>query len=315
MRRSGHASPVTSNLPEETSGVRTVLDASSALGRNVVNGLLELGARVRCVHFSSPSELQNTDGLETRSAVPTDAQSIHEALKGSEVVYDCYEPPFAKWRSLLREVTASVVTSSIDMGFSLVVTSPLLNSIRENEPMERDVLNAHRSNLTKTCVARIPQLYGPHVRNALWDQVFECASTGKKAHWLGDPTVPRSLLYVGDAGSRLVAMGEGRGAFGETWNLTGPGPITGKEFIGLAFAAAGKAPRMAHWGRGIMLTGRFLSSDAKSYLKLPYDYYSPFVMDGDESAGGIPSAGYTPHAAAIGETLRWYASLAEPSPE
>ncbi len=289
-------------------GLRTVVGASSPLGAQVVDRLLGVGARVRAVSFGAQSALPKDGRLESSVAATVDGHGLSEALRGSERVYDCYEPPYADWRGHLREVTSNVLSASIEVGCSLVVASPLLNSMNENLPLEQDVISAHRSNLIRTCVARMPQLYGPSVRNALWDQVFANASAGRRAYWLGNPNVQRSLLYVADAADGLVSMGEGRGAFGEVWNLSGPGPITGREFIGLAFAAAGKEPKIGHWGRGIMLTGSLLSRDSKAYLKLPYDYYSPFVMDRPDPAAEGSTAGYTPHETAVAKTMKWYSS-------
>jgi len=113
---------------------------------------------------------------------------------------------------------------------------------------------------------------------------------------------------VGDAASKMILLGKSLWAHGRAWNLSGPAPISGRAFIEYAYRAAGREPRVGHWGRGVMLTGRFLSSDAKGFLELPYNYYDPFILDGSEFTEAFPSMAYTPHEEAIGKTYGWYES-------
>lgn len=73
-----------------------------------------------------------------------------------------------------------------------------------------------------------------------------------------------------------------------------------------AYEAAGKEPNFGHWGRGIMLTGSLLGAGTRRMLELPFDYYSPFVIEGKEFREGFPLASYVPHDKAISETYEWF---------
>jgi hypothetical protein len=55
-----------------------------------------------------------------------------------------------------------------------------------------------------------------------------------------------------------------------------------------------------------MITGRFLASEAKGYLELPYDYYKAFALDGSEFSEAFPSWTYTPHTEAMKASLEWF---------
>ena len=197
------------------------------------------------------------------------------------------------------------MAASIEAGATLVYASPLVLSETENNQLEEDVLNGHRWNIMKSVVVRMPQLYGPGVVNRLWEAIFESAASGEKAHWIGDPAVLRSLLYVNDAAGKMVTIGKSVWAYGRRWSLAGAGPISGAEFMELAYKAAMKTPKYGHWGRGIMITG-ILGSDSRKLLEIPYDYYSPFVINGADFQRAFPSSTYKPHVEAIAETYEWF---------
>jgi hypothetical protein len=283
------------------------MGAAHPLGRAVLEQLATAGSNVRGVTLDAAA----VDGsfpapVEVIAADPLKPESLVEASKGGEVIYECFEPSHSNWKRAFREATANVLLASIEVGADLILANHLVAEEGENTSTEKDLLNAHRSNLIRTQVARMPQLYGPHVVNRLWQDIFESAALGKKAHWMGDPNVARSLLYVGDAASKMILLGRSPWAYGRAWNLSGPAPITGRAFIENAFKAAGKEPNVGRWGRGVMLTGRLLSSDAKGFLELPYNYYDSFVLDGSEFIAAFPSMPYVPHEEAIAATYKWF---------
>ena len=288
-------------------GLLVVMGAARPLGRAVLGELAAAGSNVRGVALDAAA----VDGsfpasVEIVAADPLKPGSLVEACRGGGVIYDCFEPSHSNWKRAFREATGSVLLASIEVGADLVLANHLIAQEDENASMEKDLLNAHRSNLIRTLVARMPQLYGEGVVNRLWQDIFESAVLGKKAHWMGDPDVARSLLYVGDAASKMILLGRSPWAYGRIWNLSGPAPITGRAFIESAFKAAGRKPNVGRWGRGVMLTGRLLSSDAKGFLELPYNYYDPFVLDGSEFVEAFPSTTYTPHEEAIATTYKWF---------
>jgi len=287
--------------------LEVVIGAAKPLGRAVLEELTASGSKVRAVVQGAQTV---TDPLPaTVEVVVADhlqPSSMAEACRGARMVYDCFEPSYQTWKQAYPLVTANVLSASIEVGADLVFASHLISEEGENSHQENDIFNAHNSNLIRTLVTRMPQLYGEGVVNALWQHIFESVARGKKAHWMGDPAVTRSLLYLGDAASKMVLLGKSLWAYGRGWNLSGPAPISGRAFIEEAFKAAGRKPNVGHWGRGVMLTGRLLGSDAKGFLELPYDYYDSFTLDGSEFTEAFPSSSFTPHEEAIARTYRWF---------
>jgi nucleoside-diphosphate-sugar epimerase len=296
-------------VTKESEGINAVVGAEGGLGRAVVDALLKESLKVRAVLLGpAKAGFPFSEGVETATADPLRPDSLANACAGAYTIYDCFEPGYKKWRELTSSVASRLVLASIDGGTTLVLASHLMRAESDNSKLENEVIAANRSRLTRTVVVRIPQLYGPRVVNGLWQMIFESAIKGNKAHWMGNLNAPRSLLYVNDAAVAIVLLGRSLWGHGRVWTIAGPPPLTGRRFIELAFMAAGREPQFGSWGRGVVLTGSLLASNSKELLALPYDYYSPFVLDGSEFATAFPSWKYTPHEEAIKETLGWYKS-------
>jgi nucleoside-diphosphate-sugar epimerase len=171
--------------------------------------------------------------------------------------------------------------------------------------MEGEILSAHQSDLVPTAVVRLPQLIGVRVINPLWKLIYDSVLSGKKAHWVGDSKVPRSFLDVEDAARAMVLLAENDQSQGRVWNIAGPEAITGSQFIEFAFRAMGREPKIGSWGRGVFLTGA-LSSEAREMTHMPYDYYSSFVLEGNEFAETFPSFRFATPDESVSKGIEWY---------
>jgi nucleoside-diphosphate-sugar epimerase len=136
--------------------------------------------------------------------------------------------------------------------------------------------------------------------------IYDAVLAGKKAHWIGDPDVPRSLLDVEDAATAMVQLAETPALCGRAWDVASPETLTGRQFIELAFKAVNRKPDVGRWGRGILLTGGLLASDAREVLKMPYDYYSSLELDGKDFADALPGFHFTPPEVSVAKGIEWY---------
>ena len=288
-------------------GMVVVLGVERPLGRVMVDMLLSESRQVRAVYLERNSAGQaSISGAQTVVINPAEAFYVAEACQGARVVYDCFEPNYSDWKQSWPKVTSNVVLAAIEVGATLVFASHLLNSESENERQEAEVLRANNSGLIRTVVARIPQLTGVRVINPLWKLIYDAVLAGKKAHWVGDPDVPRSLLDVEDAGRAMEQLAGNPALCGRTWEVASPTTTTGRQFAEFAFQAEGRKPNVGRWGRGIVMTGALLGSDAKEVLKMPYDYYTPFELDGSDFAEAVPSFYFTQPETSISKGIRWY---------
>jgi hypothetical protein len=286
-------------------GLNVVLGAESPLGWVLAEILASESKEVRAVFL----ERRTGDyGLPQTQKVVIDALTagnVVEACKGAGIIYDCYEPSYASRKEVWTQVTSNVLLASIEVSAPLIFASHLLNSESENATMEGDILSAHSSSLVPTVVARLPQLIGVRVINPLWKLIYDSVLSGKKAHWVGDSKVPRSFLDVDDAARAMILLGGNAQRHGRAWNIAGPEAMTGSQFIELAFRAMGREPKVGSWGRGVFLTGA-LSSEAREMTHMPYDYYSSFILEGNEFAEAFPSFRFATPYESVSKGIEWY---------
>jgi len=283
-----------------------VIGATLPLGVLLTRRLVAEGRSVRALVLNAErAESILPEAVSLVEIEPT-RTGIQDGCEGAAVVYDLFEPSNVKQQKVAAETASAVLLAAIRSRAKVVIASHLFLSEKDNKAMEKEAMATHWSNFAQVVVARFPQLYGPEVRSPLLNRVFEEVLAGNKAHWMGRLDAPRSLLFIEDAVTAIQELEKNDTAFGYIWNVSGPSPMSGKAFIDLAFRAAGKEGTSAVWGRGIMMTASLIDSKAKGFVDLPYDYYSPFVIDGTPFAQAFPSFAFTPNEVGVREDLEWY---------
>ena len=292
---------------EAKGGESVVLGAGGPLGRAVAEELDSRAKLVTAVSFTREKSRPKPNGpIKSLVIDPLDGHALARACGGAGTIYICYEPgpdsPQGRW----KEVTSNASLAAIESHATLVFANHLVNAESENSGLESEVLQAHLGGLTSTVVARFPQLIGRTELNPMVSMIFESVLSGKKAHWVGDPEVQRSMVDVGDAARAMVLLGETPSSHGRAWNAAPQDPVTGREFIELSFRAVGLEPNVGKWGRGIIMTGGVLARKNRDILQLPYDYYTPFVLDGREFALAFPGFRFTAAEESIAGWIAWY---------
>ena len=299
-------SPPQTGLKNEE-GVSVVLGVERPLGRVLADKLASESRKVRAVYLERKAGEEGAiEGTQTVIIDPSEAFNVTEACGGASVVYDCYEPNYSDWKRTWPLVTSNVVLAAIEVNATIVFASYLLNSETENQRQEAEVMKAHNSGLIKAVITRVPQLMGTRVENPLWKLIYEAVLAGKKAHWVGDPDISRSLLDVEDAAAAMTEVAAVPTLSGRTFGVASPATLTGRQFIELAFRAVNRKPEVGSWGRGIVLTGSLFAPEAREVLKMPYDYYKQFQVNGKDFADALPSFHFTPPELSVAKGLGWY---------
>lgn len=84
------------------------------------------------------------------------------------------------------------------------------------------------------------------------------------------------------------------------------GPITGREFIDMAFKAAGNKPNIGLLsGRSIRVAG-LMNSDAREMIELMCEFEEPLVLDGSKFSTEFPLFKYTSYEEGIRKTIDWF---------
>jgi nucleoside-diphosphate-sugar epimerase len=150
---------------------------------------------------------------------------------------------------------------------------------RMRKAQEDLVLEADAAGRIRGAVLRLPDFYGPGVERSVLRSVIDAAAKGGRAQMLGPIDRPHEFLYVPDAGPVVTALVARDDSWGRVWHLAGPGTITAREAAGLAFAAAGRKPKLMVVGKlGLRLGGLF-SPLLRELVEMHYLWTDPVVMD------------------------------------
>ena len=299
---------------EDPPAMDVVLGGGTPLGASLSRNLAEAGRSVRAVLTTPMTEGTSlSPSVEAVMGNPLDPRVIEKTCADSETIYICLEFPHHDWKTLAHRVLNNAVCYAIENSKRIFLASPIYDAQSFRNSFDQQTLGAHREGFIQVLVARLPQLYGPGVRNVLFDEVYDSVLSEKtKAHWVGDLDVPRDLLYIEDAGRACAALGMSPMAYGRKWDVSQGTPITGRQFLEHAFAMAGKTPDIRKWRNGLLRIGGILDYDSKEMAELPYDYSKPMMVDGTDFIQHFPDFEFTPVDVGLRTNFEWYQSFLKP---
>ena len=309
------------------SKTHVVIGATGALGSAIVRQLRDENQLVRAV--ARDIELAGRILPPSAGIVHGDMaypESVEAACKGADVIYHCVNIRYSEWAKFMPRVTENILSEARKVGARLVFPGNVygygpLQKIpaTEDHPqaattkkgqvriiMEKMLLKAHKAGEVSVVIPRFPDFYGPNVTNPLMAPIFQSALTGKEAGWPGKLDVPHDLVYIEDAARACVLLAQKEDTYGQVWHVPGAGPITGRQFVEMAFQAAGQKPKVRSLGRVLFRIFGMLIPDAGEMVELLYQFEQPLVLDGSKFAEAFPSFQYTPHEEAIRQTVDWF---------
>jgi nucleoside-diphosphate-sugar epimerase len=304
--------------------LHVVFGASGGAGGAIVRELVARGKRVRAVTRSGRGDVPV--GVETVRADAADKVGARAACAGATVVYHAVNVPYPAWAETLPPVMDGLIGAAGAAGATLVYVDNVYAYGPVDRPMTEDLpsvattrkgrlrarlaetlLAAHRAGTVRAVIGRGSDYYGPGVRNSVaGDRLFPAMLSGGKAMWAGSLDQPHSLTFIDDFARVLVTLGEREEALGEVWHAPPAEPLTGRQFIELAFAEAGRSPRVGTFSPLMIRLMGLINPIVRELGELAYEFEAPFILDGTKylrAFGGAP----TPHPAAIRATLGWYA--------
>ncbi|HEY1176802.1 MAG TPA: NAD-dependent epimerase/dehydratase family protein [Phytomonospora sp.] len=297
------------------SDLHVVLGATGAIGKAVVAELTARGHEVRAVSRGGdfPADVATTEGAVA-------------ACAGASVVYQCAQPPYARWAEEFPAFTRTVLvgaeaaSAKLVMADNLYVYGPVDGPLTEDMPhaaafpkgraraeVDALLLDAHRAGRVRATMGRASDYYGPGgVNTILGPTIFAAALAGKTARWVGDLDRPHTVSYLPDIAAGLVTLGERDEADGRAWHLPAAEPVTGREFLGLVWDAAGGKPRVAGLGRGTQRLLGLVNPVVRELGETWYQRDRPFTADDSAFRKAFGPVSVTSHADGIAATLEWF---------
>ena len=251
-----------------------VLGAAGGTGSAVVRELAARGLRVRAVTRGGTTD--TPEGVEQVAADVGTAEGARRACEGAAVVYHCAQPGYTKWPELFPPMTRAVIDGAAAAGAKLVFADNLYAYGPPDGPMTEEtpqrargkkgrtriemadaVLGAHADGRLRCTIGRSSDYYGPRgTTSTVGDNIMKPVVRGKRARWLGSLDQPHTLNYTEDMARALVTLGERDEADGQVWHLPAAEPLTGRQFLALAFEAAGHPPKIGVASRPMIRIGR-----------------------------------------------------------
>lgn len=305
--------------------LHTVLGASGAVGRAVVDELRRRGLPVRAV-----SRSLDQPGVTT---VPADLLQPYEAqraIEGSTHVYLCVGLPYnAKvwkrdWPVLMRNVIAACSAQGARLIFLdnvyLYGPAPLQQPFDESHPQQpvskkgearkatMDLLqNAMDAGDVKAVTGRCADFYGPYATNSLLYVTFlERMLKGKAPQVLFPTDVPHTYTDVVDAGRALVELALAEDTYGQAWHLPVGRPITIEEItaifnrhLGTAFKPS-MIPDFAQRLLGLFLT------PVKEVREMSYQFEHPYIMADGKFRKRFPGFEVPDYDTGLGQMVQFF---------
>ena len=305
--------------------LHTVLGASGAVGRAVVDELLRKELPVRAI-----SRSMDKPGVET---VPADLLQPYEAqraLEGSTHVYLCVGLPYSAkvwkrdWPVLMRNVIAACKAYGARLIFLdnvyMYGPAPLQVPFDESHPQRPvskkgearkatlDLLqNAMDAGDVQAVIGRCADFYGPYATNSLLYVTFlERMLKGKAPQVLFPTDVPHTYTEVVDAGHALVELGLAADTYGQAWHLPVGRPITIEEITAIFNRHLGTAfkptmiPDFAQ-----RLLGLFVPP-VREVREMSYQFKRPYIMDDSKFRKRFPNFEDTDYETGLGQMVRFF---------
>ncbi|MGW0159046.1 NAD-dependent epimerase/dehydratase family protein [Mycobacterium sp. NPDC003323] len=302
--------------------LHVVIGASGGTGSVIVRELHEAGRRVRAVNRSG--QMAAAAGVEVVGADATDATRMREVCAGATVVYNCVNPPFLQWGQTFPAAVDGILAGAAAAGATLVYADNTWMYGRVEGPMTEStpyrpvsnlgvlrawlaerMLAAHQRGEARVVIGRAGELFGPKVESILARNVFGAVRDGRTVHWLGALDLPLTPLFIDDFARGLITLGQHPQACGAVWHVPHTRPLTGRQFVDLVAAAAGRPTRIAAHGTRTARALGLVSATARAGAEMIYQFEQPFVVDGSRFAAAFGEKPTDPEDA-VRATLDWY---------
>lgn len=277
-----------------------VIFGTGSVARFTAVALIDRGYSVRFVSRRGLNPCP-TLGAEARVADATNLAASVEAATGAAVVYDCTNPPYDKWPTMLPALTRSVLAVAEATGARLVQAGNLYMYGKAAMPMTEqtpsnpcsikgelramladEALQAHRAGRVRVVIGRASDFYGPTDQAVLGNRGFRAIAAGKPVDVLGNPDKLHSYTFVPDFGAALALLGTHAEAFGRVWHVPTAPAMTTRNLVELAAAVIGRKPKVRPLSRGMAATVGVFVPAVRSLREMLYQFESDFVLDSSE---------------------------------
>jgi nucleoside-diphosphate-sugar epimerase len=278
--------------------MQTILGSGGAIGTELAKALAQYTTSIRLVS-RHPHTVNETD--ELFPADITDPEQVHDAIRGSEIVYITvgFEYALDVWQRTWPVVMRSILDACAQEHAKLVFFDNVymydMNSIHhmteetEMRPPSRkgsvraeiaQMLLADVQNGKVTAlIARAADFIAPS--NSLCvEMVYKNFIKGKKANWFVDASKKHNFTFSRDAGIATALLGNTPDAYNQVWHLPSDrSPLTGKDWIGLFAKEMNVEPKYTVLPRLMLSVLGIFVPILREFREMTYQYDRDYFFD------------------------------------
>ncbi len=279
-----------------------LLGATGAIGENIAAELRKRGEGYRAVGRDRAS-LERTFGSDPLAEIavwnPDDASSVRAALRGADAVVYLVGVPYNHFELhpvLMRQTLDAAIAESVGQMLLVGTVYPYGRAqqtpAREDHPHEPHtfkgkmrkqqedlLLEADAAGKIRGTVLRLPDFYGPRVKNSFLDGVFNAGAKGGTANLIAPIDRPHQFVYVPDVGPVVLDLLRHPEAHGRWWHLAGDGTASMQEIVAMVGQLAGKPIKTRAAGLGMLRVIGLFQPIMRELVEMNYLLTDPFIMD------------------------------------
>jgi nucleoside-diphosphate-sugar epimerase len=302
-----------------------VVFGTGPVGLALVDALVAQALPVRAVNRSGRAAVPGV--VEVIAGDVSNPEFAIKAAAGAAVVYQCMNPPYARWADLFPSLQDAVVQAARKAGARYVSfenvymygdtggtpmteTTPLNAQTRKGKvrlAMARQLSELHDAGDLAVATARASDYFGPRGtwQSPLGDLVTGAAIAGKPARVLGDPDQLHSYTYLPDAGRTLAALGTRYEVIGEVFHIPNVPAQTTRQIIQAISQQLARPIKISVAPRLVLRLMGLFNPTVAELDEMLYEFNKPFVVDSAKAEArlGIKP---TPLAEAIAATVAWF---------
>ncbi|MFD1337090.1 SDR family oxidoreductase [Oceanobacillus iheyensis] len=305
-----------------------VLGATGGSGQVMVSELLNRGVEVIAFGRSQGKlkalieEHDNNPKLTYALGDIFDYQTIIEAAKDVDVIFQCANVKYQEMKTKLLPLGESVMKAADDLGKHIVLVDGIYvyghqvakgDEAHPHQPhtkkgklrveFEQLIFNSKWKN-AKALIVRLPDYYGPTSQNSYLQPTLEGIAANKTSIFIGNLKTPREYVYLPDAARMIVNIAEKDDSYGENWNIPGAGLISGKEIIKISRQITGNQKMVIPLTKSTIRFIGLFDEFMREIVEIMYLTKEGFILSGEKYEKRIGTIPKTPFKEGLTETLR-----------
>lgn len=294
-----------------------LLGATGAIGESIAAELRRRGVEYRAVGRNRES-LERAFGSDPLAEIavwnPDDPASARAAMRGADAIVYLVGVPYNHFElhpELMRKTLDAAIAEGVGQMLLVGTVYPYGRAqqtpAREDHPREPHtfkgkmrkqqedlLLEADSAGKIRGTVLRLPDFYGPRVKNSFLDSVFTAAAIGGAANLIAPIDRPHQFVFVPDVGPVVLDLLAHPEAHGRWWHFAEEGTASIQEIVAMAGEMAGRPIKTRVLGLGMLRVFGLFQPMLRELVEMNYLLTDPFIMDDSALIALLGSVKKTP---------------------